>query len=58
VSVADIGERHILEDYGMKFIPTPQDYIQNMRMQPWMNNGRGLPPSQVLPEEEPELEPV
>lgn len=38
VSVRDIGEQHILEDFRMKFIPTPQDYLVNMTMQPWMNN--------------------
>lgn len=23
----------------MKGIPTPQDYLQHMQVQPWMNNG-------------------
>lgn len=46
VSVRDICERHILEDFGGKFIPTPQDYIENMEFIPWMNNGiEGEPPS-------------
>jgi hypothetical protein len=46
VSVRDIGEQHILEDFGMKFIPTAQDYIQEMEMAPWMNNDRNsVPPS-------------
>jgi hypothetical protein len=39
VSVRDIGEQHILEDFGMRFIPTPQDYLQEMEMKPWMSNG-------------------
>lgn len=45
VSVRDIGERHILEDYGMKFIPTAQDFLQEIEWKPWMDNGRGVPPS-------------
>lgn len=40
VSVRDIGEQHILEDFGMRFIPTPQDYLQEMEIKPWMNNNR------------------
>ncbi len=52
VSVADIGELHVLEDYGMKFIPTPQDFIEGMAVKPWMNNGRGdPPPSQRQPDD-------
>jgi hypothetical protein len=23
----------------MRFIPTPQDYLKHMEVQPWMNNG-------------------
>lgn len=46
VSVRDIGEQHILEDFGMRFIPTPQDYLQEMEPMPWMNNDRNdAPPS-------------
>lgn len=45
VSVRDIGEQHVLEDFGNKFIPTAQDYIQLMSFEDWMNNGRGFPPS-------------
>jgi hypothetical protein len=30
---------HIAEDFRMKFVPTPQDYLQHMQVQPWMNNG-------------------
>lgn len=48
VSVRDIGEQHVLEDFGMRFIPTPQDYLQEMEPKPWMSNGRGdAPPSNV-----------
>jgi hypothetical protein len=48
VSVRDIGEQHILEDFGMKFIPTPQDYLQHMSYEDWMQNGKGSPPSHSL----------
>ncbi len=45
VSVRDIGEQHIMEDYGGKFIPTAQDFLQNLGHSEWMNNGDGNPPS-------------
>lgn len=46
VSVREIGEQHILEDFGMRFIPTAQDYLQEMEFKHWMNNGmKGSPPS-------------
>jgi hypothetical protein len=44
-SVRDIGEQHVLEDFGMKFIPTAQDYLESIRMEGWMQNGAGIPPS-------------
>lgn len=45
VSVRDIGERHILEDFGGRFIPTAQDYLQQIEFQDWMSNGKGEPAS-------------
>lgn len=45
VSVRDIGEQHILEDFGMRFIPTPQDYLQEMEIKGWMNNSKESVPS-------------
>lgn len=46
VSVRDIGEQHILEDFGNRFLPSAQDYLGFMQYQPWMGNERGsLPPS-------------
>jgi len=46
VSVKDIGENHCLVDFGMKFIPTLQDWAENLTFQEWMNNGRfGVPNS-------------
>lgn len=47
VQVRDIGEQHILEDFGMKFIPTVSDYLENMELQDWMQNGKGCPSSHV-----------
>lgn len=47
VSVRDICEQHILEDFGGKYIPTAADYLEGMEFQPWMNNGvEGTPSSQ------------
>lgn len=45
VSVRDIGEQHVSEDFRGRFIPSAQDYLQEMEMKEWMNNGRGVPPS-------------
>ena len=46
VCVKDICEQHILEDFGMRFIPTPQDYLENMEFMDWMQNGiKGHPSS-------------
>jgi hypothetical protein len=39
ISVKDICEQHVLEDFGMRFIPTAQDYIENMDFKNWMQNG-------------------
>ena len=46
-SVRDIGEQHVLEDFGGKFIPTAQDFLQEMEMRDWMNNATNgeSPPS-------------
>lgn len=45
VSVRDIAEQHVLEDFGNRFIPTAQDYLQDLPIHDWMINGRGEPPS-------------
>jgi hypothetical protein len=39
VDVVDIAMLHVAEDYRMKFIPTPQDFLKHMQLQPWMHNG-------------------
>lgn len=46
VSVRAIGEQHIREDYG-GIIPTAQDFLAVMDLEPWMSRGpRGpVPPS-------------
>lgn len=51
VSVKDICEYHILEDYSKKFIPNVSDYLNELRPQTWMTAGFGqLPDSQKLME--------
>lgn len=47
VSVRQLGEDHILEDYRGQFIPTADDYLQELDLKSWMNNGAGgdVPPS-------------
>lgn len=39
VDVVDITMLHIAEDFRMKFVPTPQDYLKHLEVQAWMNNG-------------------
>lgn len=39
VDTVDIAMLHIAEDFRMKFVPTPQDYLKHMTVQAWMNNG-------------------
>lgn len=39
IDTVDIAMLHIAEDFRMKFVPTPQDYLKHMQLQPWMNNG-------------------
>ncbi len=46
LSVREIGEQHILEDFRGRFIPTPQDYLEGIPCQEWMISGKGeAPPS-------------
>jgi hypothetical protein len=48
VSVRQIGEDHVLEDFRGRYIPTAQDYLQEIEFKDWMNNGRsGCPESFV-----------
>jgi hypothetical protein len=39
VDTVDIAMLHVSEDFRHKFIPTVQDYLQHLQVQPWMNNG-------------------
>ena len=39
VDSVDIAMLHIAEDFRMKFVPTPQDYLKHLQVQSWMNNG-------------------
>ena len=39
VDTVDIAMLHVAEDFRMKFVPTPQDYLKHLALQPWMNNG-------------------
>ena len=45
VSTRDIGEQHVGEDFGNRFIPSAQDYLQVMELEIWMNSGKGHPSS-------------
>ena len=49
VSVREIGEQHILEDFRYKFIPDASDYLEHMEMKNWMNAipGKCIPSSAV-----------
>lgn len=44
-SVRDVGEQHVLEDFGHSFIPSAQDYLAGIPFEDWMQNGQGVPPS-------------
>jgi membrane-bound metal-dependent hydrolase YbcI (DUF457 family) len=45
LSSREIAEQHILEDYGNRFIPTAQDFLDEVKIQSWMLNGIALPNS-------------
>ena len=50
VSVRDVAEQHVLEDFGGRFIPSAQDFLEALAHEPWMN-GHGAPPSRRRAEE-------
>lgn len=52
VSVEDIGEQHVREDYRGRFIPSAQDFLERMEYCDWMNNGNSGLPSSAFPLEE------
>jgi hypothetical protein len=39
VDTVDIAMLHVSEDFRHVGVPTPQDYLENLVVQPWMNNG-------------------
>lgn len=45
ISVRDVGEQHCLEDFGGRFIPSAQDYLQEIEFKEWMLRGKGHVPS-------------
>lgn len=45
ISVKDICEFHILEDFRGKFIPNVSDFLQELEFKDWMQNGKELCPS-------------
>lgn len=47
VSVRDIGEQHVMEDYANRFIPSAQDFLEQIPMQEWMIAGKGEAPPSV-----------
>jgi hypothetical protein len=44
VSVRTLGEQHILEDFGGRFIPSASDYLNQIELAEWMDRGKGTPP--------------
>lgn len=45
VSVREIGEQHVMEDFSGRFIPSAQDYLEGMKFEEWMLRGKGAPPA-------------
>lgn len=48
IPTRDIGEQHVAEDFGEKFIPSAQDHLQFMEAKGWMSNTGEYPPSAEL----------
>jgi len=51
IPVKEIAEQHVLEDFNGRFIPSPQDYLQEIKYKNWMS-GIGSPPSLARIEED------
>ncbi len=46
VSVRDVAEQHILEDFNTRLIPSISDYLQEIEYKDWIQNGiKGVPTS-------------
>jgi hypothetical protein len=41
ISTREIAEQHVQEDFRGRFIPTAADYLQDIPIQNWHNNGAG-----------------
>ncbi len=41
ISSRQIAEEHVLEDFGMRFIPSGQDFLEHLEFKSWFNNGVG-----------------
>ena len=55
ISVRDIGEQHVAEDFGLRFIPSAQDYLAEIEMKDWMVAGKGEPPPSYKKIDRPKL---
>jgi len=47
VQVRDIGEQHVMEDYNNRFIPSAQDFLEEIPIKEWMIAGKGEAPNSV-----------
>lgn len=47
VSSRDVAEQHVLEDYNNRFIPSAQDFLEEIPMKEWMISGKGEAPNSV-----------
>lgn len=48
ISSRDVAEQHVLEDYNNRFIPTAQDFIDELSAKSWMLNGLNIPNSMKM----------
>ena len=55
VDTTDIALLHVAEDYRMKGVPSIQDIVQHIEIQPWMMNGVKPIPSEGSKKEVDEL---
>jgi hypothetical protein len=46
VCVRDLGEDHVIEDLG--FIPTPEKWLRNMKVEDWMGGVRRKSPTKFI----------
>lgn len=44
IATTQIGEDHVSEDFGEKFIPNVSDWLNELPVRAWMDNGKELPP--------------